>query len=167
MRQANGDHTTPARSPTAVTENTHAATVALLRDLANRSAAAMVTEGPVHPDQKLLDLADAAMQVLSITNAYRAEILALWMNPYDRSVGPMVAAKGHEIAEAKRAARPILRRLGTIPATTPAGVVAKALCVRLSGGSAARLGQSLAEDLLACPAIRRALMQDVSEGDRS
>jgi hypothetical protein len=104
------------------------------------------------PDTKLLEAAHEAIELhvrenklfLESCNLACADRAALDVNTAERK------------AIWKRV-RSMLRLCGKLPATTPAGIFAKALLVEKTKGMAPALALSLARDLRTSPALRRAL----------
>jgi hypothetical protein len=136
---------------------------ALIAGLQNSAARAVARQGgcPVpplpHDDDALMTLCSEILHLARRLNALRAERYG--------AVRPGVIGVLIETLERIRAdenaikteLRTALRRVGKIPATTAAGVYAKALAVRCSADGAAILAKSLAEDLMASRELRRLL----------
>lgn len=98
----------------------------------------LLGDGPVHPDAKLLDLC--------------ADIV------HERKRLEMARTEGSywDLRAAHRRLTKLAIAAGKVPARTPAGIYGKATAVQ-AARYAARLGQSLAEDLLANRPLRALL----------
>jgi hypothetical protein len=131
-----------------------------LRAIAIASSDALLTEGPVQPDHKLIDLcveiAHGRKMVEAAAQRERELPAAAFMckTPAE-TVALEKAREGRRSAEKNYSA--MLRAAAKIKATTAAGIFAKALAVRSSKSGAADLGVSLAQDLLDCPGLRASL----------
>jgi len=145
--------------------------IALFRDIAAQSADAMLTEGPVNPDHRLLDLCAEALHHCTA----EAQIGAKRRQFYGRDYMTLTEAERHaalladkvdlaDWQEHQRLAKPSLVTLAKLKAATPAGIYAKAAVVRASKTGAANLAMSLAEDLLDCPGLR-AILWPAEEGE--
>ncbi len=130
------------------------ATVARLRAMAAESGDRLyLSDGPVNPDWRLLDLcADAAHQRKLLAAAEEACRLA---PVYGRDPAHVAAWDVRKAAEAKLLQ--LLRAIGKMRATTPAGLYAKALAVQSSATGASILARSLAQDFLDCRELRASL----------
>lgn len=152
------------------------AAIALFHGIAASAGDALATEGPVHADHQLLGLCADALHHLNQAERLCAQIRqevdeGVWTPPD----GKMDALQGRhralmaEAGECRRRAMPILRAIGKIKATTPAGIYAKAMACRASTTGSAVLAKSLADDLLACQALRALLwpgeVADAAGGD--
>lgn len=136
------------------------ATIERLKAIADQATHALLTEGPVHPDYKLLDLcaeigyrrkfADAADKRRSAAPA------APWMCKTPEQALEMAEAKNDEEMAGKKYSH-LLREAAKLRATTAAGIYAKAIAVRASRTGAQLLAISLADDLIACPGLRESL----------
>jgi hypothetical protein len=131
-----------------------------LRAIAADAGDALLTEGPVQPDHKLLDLCAEALHVL--VHAERAWVARpKWVGESDQKKRDAMLTLDKELMEAwetgNKAAKPKMVAIAKIKATTPAGIYAKAMVVRASKTGAAGLAMSLAEDLVACDALRASL----------
>ncbi|HUB48362.1 MAG TPA: hypothetical protein VMB73_25580 [Acetobacteraceae bacterium] len=139
--------------------------IALFRDIAAQSGDALLTEGPVNPDHKLLDLcADALHHCTAETQLLEVqrELFGIRFSGAQTKAQQEAALRADAQAYADRlehyrCAKPSLVAIAKIKATTPAGIYAKAAVVRASKTGAAGLAMSLAEDLLACPGLRALL----------
>ncbi len=135
-----------------------AAAIARLRQIAAEAGDHLLLgDGPPHPDAKLLDLcAEAAAAHKEQQAAGKAWEGKPFFWPHD----PARAEYDAKCEAEKRAERnyaSLLREAGKLPAATAQGIYAKALAVRASKTGAATLAHSLAEDLIANPALRMAL----------
>ena len=126
----------------------------------------LLAGGPVHRDAALLDLCATALQHLTraekalvAVRAAQEVAAAHWQSNGHRSPAldadsdRLWAARTDHISKAK----PLLRRIAKLPATTGAGIYAKALVVRSSITGAPVLAKSLAADLIACRELRATL----------
>jgi hypothetical protein len=123
----------------------------------------LLADGPPNPDYELLDLCSEAMHALKqAERAYDA-----WPG-YDRPRTDEDRARDHAfLAEARTQttiAKRLMRRAGTMKATTAAGIYAKALLVRSSVSGAAVLAHSLADDFIACDGLRASLWPSMDVG---
>ncbi len=133
-----------------------------LTAIANESADAMLTEGPVSPDHELLRLCGEALHHLVHlektrdarrhapyphlgTEAEKEAALRLDQQLYEQQL------------ECAKGAKPHLGLIRKIKARTAAGIYAKAMVVRASKTGAADLAMTLAADLLDCPGLRASL----------
>jgi hypothetical protein len=131
-----------------------------LRAIAAQAGDALLTEGDVQPDHKLLDLcADALHILVHAERAYAAR--PNWVGEKDPVKLKAFLALDKEMLETwsngTTAAKPRMVAIAKIKATTPAGIYAKAMLVRASKTGAAGLAMSLAEDLVACEGLRASL----------
>jgi hypothetical protein len=121
-----------------------------------------VTDRPdgVNPDKQLLEACAAALALQRLA----ASLLAENRNAIDGLFGTGLWCdeirshcddRSRRLRRANRDAGSILRAAGKVPARTPAGIYAKALCVRESATGAAVLARSLAADLIANDVLRR------------
>jgi hypothetical protein len=119
----------------------------------------LLADGPPHPDARLLELCSDALHHATVANELdRTRPMSnlkrvVWSNEERRLEDQMWA----ECTRRRSAASVLLREARKISAATPAGVYAKALCVRASRTGAADLGMSLAEDLCGNPTLRASL----------
>lgn len=138
-----------------------------LKAIVAQSGDALISEGPVHPDHKLLDIAAEALALVLASNARYAthqEMFTSEGGPWPqekRDRANLICAEAHRL---RRASTTLLRRASKIKAATAAGIYAKATLVRAARTEAAGLGASLADDLLALPALRRSLWPTAPEG---
>ena len=134
--------------------------IAHLERIARMSADNLLTEGPVHVDHRLLELcADVGSRYKVAEAAYQRH-RAGWKPAWEAGTEDAKAAMEkltNDCRNANRAVSNILREAAKLRATTPAGIFAKAIAVRSSRSGAAKLGLSLAQDLLDCPGLRAAL----------
>lgn len=136
--------------------------IARFREIADTSTYALLTEGPVHPDHKLLELcADALHYFKQSERALAARQFTNWVvetDPAKREAG--LEEDRRLLAEHNAAAargKPYLPNIRKLRAQTAAGIYAKAAVVKASRTGAADLARSLAEDLLAVPGLREVL----------
>jgi hypothetical protein len=137
--------------------------IARLREITAESANnQLLGEGPPHPEAALLDLCAEALHLL--TQAEKA--LAACQRALKASVASGVRPQAayyserdllEEYTHGISKAKPILRRIAKLHATTPVGIYAKALVVRASRTGAPVLAMSLAIDMIACPGLRASL----------
>jgi hypothetical protein len=126
--------------------------MAVLREIA-RSAAELGVDPSAapHPDHELLGLCD---QIVMLRRQADAAYDAWWLTPFHSKER---ASADYDMKRANRALRPPLVRAGNLRATTAAGLYAKAVAVSKASDSAAKLGKSLALDLLASAELRAVL----------
>jgi hypothetical protein len=133
------------------------ATIAGLRAIVAASGNARLTEGPVNPDDRLLELcADALFHLSHAQKSYDARDRA-WLYLQGQEREAAIARDDRlfeEFNEGERVGKPTLNSITKIKATTAAGIYAKAAVVRASKTGAACLARSLATDLLDCPGLR-------------
>lgn len=135
-------------------------TIDRLRSIAAEAGDAIVTEGPVHPDRVLLELCGEALFRLKAAEfVYERRIIGTKRpdHPYtdeDRQSDTEDMVR-YQTLNAQASA--MLRAARKHAAATPAGIYAKALCVRASATGAKDLAMSLAEDLIACEGLRATL----------
>lgn len=149
------------------------AAIALFRTIAASAGDALATEGPVHPDHQLLGLCADALHHLALAEAamagHRREMDLLrwdWSEAEKDAWRVRSSALTETAARHNRAAAPLLRKIARIGATTPAGIYGKATACKASRTGAAVLAKSLAEDLIACAALRAVLWPaDLAEAD--
>ena len=144
--------TTRGRDPDSVIDR--------LRELASTAASTGQEPEPApHPDAVLLDLCADIAQSLKASKAANKQwddarvpwcerTLATVDQDNSLRFGAKVADRNYFAA---------LRAAAKIPATTAAGVHAKAVACRASKTGAANLATSLANDLLAAPGLRSAI----------
>lgn len=138
-----------------------AETLQLLRDMAARAVLRGKAEEPEpHPDAELLAVCGLVLDLAAGLEAISREMDALppCYECQSRDEGwearkPLWA----EYGRIDREMRKPMRRIGTLRATTPAGIFAKALVLRRSKGNAPRLALTLAQELLDCPGLRAAI----------
>jgi hypothetical protein len=134
-------------------------TIDRLREIAAVSGDHLATEGPVHPDHRLLDLCAAALDLIQQADqaaaVYQGKFRAghEWTDA-DRVHGDAARDRRHGLTVA---AAQILKQARRHKATTPAGVFAKALLVRSSVTGATLLAMTLADDLISCDGLRHSL----------
>lgn len=126
--------------------------VLTLRKLASSAARAGADPQEIaHPDHELLGLCDQIVMLRrreeEAWDLYRT---AVFRSSVENTASAIIKTVRQDLR------KPMLRA-GKLRATTAAGIYAKAVAVRRSGDSAAVLGKSLAEDLLACPELRLVL----------
>jgi hypothetical protein len=117
----------------------------------------LLGDGAPHPDAKLLDLCAEIAQQRKVGEATLRAQIDSHLSPWKSDERAELAALQEKCRLEHRTLGGLLRRAGSIPATTAAGIYAKALAVRASKSGAALLGVSLAEDLLDNPALRASL----------
>jgi hypothetical protein len=132
-----------------------------LRVIAAQAGDALLTEGPVHPDHELLGV---CAECLHHRRLYAEAEKARRALPYPYGNPPATAEQNRQRQElndqsgvARDRAIQLSRRAVKLKAITPAGIYAKALVVRSAQSVAAVLAMSLAEDLIACEALRASL----------
>ncbi len=130
------------------------ATIARLQAMSAESGDRLyLSDGPVNSDWRLLDLcADAAHQRKLLAATEEAFRLA---PVYGRDPAHIAAWEARKTSEAKLLQ--LLRTVGKMKATTPAGLYAKALAVQSSHTGATVLARSLAQDFLDCKELRASL----------
>jgi hypothetical protein len=139
-----------------------------LRDIAARSRdTLLLAEGPLQPDWELLDLCAEALHLLTAAESvYAARQFFHLPTGWERFGAPRPWTDAERQADAEamaehfrltRRAVLLMRRIKKISATSPAAIYAKALLVRASRTGAKELAISLAEDMVACPALRATL----------
>jgi hypothetical protein len=143
-------------------------TIDRLKAMADESANALLTEGPVHPDHQLLDLCaealhhrrlhDEARAVWTENDRQRFSDCETQRRPhFTNAEAADSAAEFNQFRAFDDAMRRVLFKAQKLKATTAAGIYAKALIVRSSRSGAMLLAMSLAEDLIACPGLRESL----------
>lgn len=145
MRQAGDD-----RGPSVP----NAETISGLRALAEAAArTSHVDAAAAHPDAELLGLCanvfDRHAAIEAVWREWR-EVVAERRN----GAHPAALALVARVRELTNASRTPMTRIGKLPATTAAGVHAKALVLRRSRGNAPKLAASLADDVLALRGLR-------------
>lgn len=135
-----------------------AAAVGRIRELADASADAMVTEGPVSRDRELLDICaqigrKKIAAVAAFNKAHPGGRIYLPGTLERAEMDRLVAIYDVE----RRGLAHMLRAASKLKATTPAGIFAKALAIRSSESGANGLALSLAEDLTSNAGLRRVL----------
>jgi len=130
--------------------------MARLREIAAQAGDHLLLgDGPPHPDARLLELCADAVQLLRTTDhaldtcRQRAESEDYDEDEARRLGGVCVAASKNATA--------VMKRIAKLPARTGAGIYAKAMVVRASREGAPKLAMTLAEDLIACHALRASL----------
>ena len=146
------------------------AAIERLRSIAMQSGDALLTEGPVHPDHKLLDLCAEAAQLREEAAETHRVSHREWKVAWGDAAQAVQNQKHSDNCRyADRRLVTKLRAIAKISATTPAGIYAKAVAVRASKTGAATLAMSLADDLIACPGLRASLWpaeaSALAEGD--
>jgi hypothetical protein len=135
--------------------------ITLFRQIAAQSGAALLTEGDVHPDHKLLDLCAAALHYLvHAQKALDGRRSLAWYGLQGEEQKAAFAQDQRlhaEWQECERLGKPYLPGITKLKATTAAGIYAKAAVVRASKTGAASLAMTLAQDLLDCPGLRAIL----------
>ncbi len=109
----------------------------------------LLADGPSNPDRKLLDLCAEIIEQRKTADA----VLQRWKDAHGDGYHPLYAVLHKETGRL----RSLLREAGKLHATTGAGIYAKALAVRHSKSAAPLLCFTLAEDLIANPALRALL----------
>jgi hypothetical protein len=137
------------------------ATIAQMKALVAQSAdRELLGEGPPHPDAALLDIcAEIGHQRKVAEAAFRHRLSlppAHWMSKTPAEALQITTAQMDDKAAEKKYGH-LLRNAAKLKATTPAGIYAKAIAVRSSKTGARFLAVSMAEDLLACTALRASL----------
>jgi hypothetical protein len=132
-----------------------------MKALASKSADHLLLgDGPPHPDAALLDLCAEIGHQRKLADAAFRHRLSLppvtWMSKTPSEALEITAAKVDDQATEKKYGH-LLRNAAKLKATTAAGIYAKAIAVRASKTGARFLATSLAEDLLACEALRQSL----------
>jgi hypothetical protein len=128
------------------------AALMLLREIARRAAEGGADPSAVvRPDHELLGLCD---QIVMLRRQAEEALEALRAAPFRSQESRDASDSVKRIARALR--RPVLR-VGTLRATSAVGLYAKAVAVSKAGACAAKLGRSLAFDLLACIELRAVL----------
>lgn len=134
--------------------------IARLREIAANSAdRLLLADGPPHPDAALLDLCAEIAYRRKIAEQARQNWHEGFIPKYKRGAVEEAQQKALDQArdDADHAFSHLLRKAAKMPATTAAGIYAKALAVRSSKTGAATLAMSLANDLIACPGLRMSL----------
>jgi hypothetical protein len=142
-----------------------APTIDRLRDIATASYdTLLLAEGPPQPDFVLLDLCSETLHAIKKANAVKAARLPLESCNHGPKTRDEWQAAIDAWQDADREATRLLRRVSKIPATTAAGLYAKALVCRSSASGAAVLSHSLADDFIACEGLRASLWPADSGG---
>ena len=136
-------------------------TIDRLRTIVAETGDALLTEGPVQPDHKLLELCAEALHYRRRAAELKEARDAL-PAPYGN---PPATPEQNRLREELRAendaadnrAMHLSRRVAKLRARTAPAVYAKALVVRSSKTGAAVLAMSLAEDLIGCEVLRLSL----------
>jgi hypothetical protein len=128
--------------------------IARLREIATTSSDDALTEGPVNPDRRLLDLcAETLHALVHAERAYRSRSWDHgWTEAEMEAWRTKVRVLMGEYEDGRKSAKPAMGR--KMKATTAAGICAKAAVVRASKTRMADLAMSLAQDLLDCPGLR-------------
>jgi hypothetical protein len=134
------------------------ATIEQMRQIAAHAGdTLLLAEGPPDPDALLLELCSEAAHHLRVAEAaYSARDIhsgAEWTEERRRRDAELMAEYYARLGDAKSP----LRKATKLRAMTPAGIFAKALVVRMSMTGAAQMAMSLAEDMVACQALRATL----------
>jgi hypothetical protein len=135
-----------------------APTIDRLRAIATASYdTLLLAEGPPQADYALLDLCSETLH--AIKKANEAHATHSKVHAYSGGTRPATDWKPAFDAwqDADREATRLLRRVSKIPATTAAGLYAKALVCRSSASGSAALAHSLADDFIACEGLRASL----------
>ena len=154
----------PQRKPRAVKSRLPASIepdTVRLREIVRVSDRALLGEedGPHTPDAELLAICATALELLT-----RSE--KIWKEASDRFWASSTITDADrarhtgafkESSALKQRAKPLMRRVTKMRATTGAGIYAKALVVRSSRTGAEVLAKSLADDLIACTGLRATL----------
>jgi hypothetical protein len=144
--------------------------VARLKQIATQSQDAMLMEGDVNPDHRLLDLCADALHYLShAEKALGARRHLEWYNLKGEEKEAVIARDRQlhaEREEFERRGKVPLLAIAKLKATTAAGIYAKAMVVRASKTGAAGLAMTLAADLLDCPGLRASLWPADAKGER-
>ncbi len=116
----------------------------------------LLGDGPPHPDADLLDLCASYLDLCAEAAAMQREARK---QPGPYMDNPQFAAARGKWREKDAEAKRVLNRLGKTPATTPAGVYAKATIVVTRKGymTAPRFMLSLTNDLVNAPGLRAVL----------
>ena len=128
-----------------------------------------LSDGPPHPDAALLDLCSEILQAARLAEEARRareETDRAWWEAHNRRGAG--AAETRELRQLDRERMDAWQALDTqvmvlsrkarkMRATTPAGIYAKALIVRLSKTGAQLLAMGLAEELIACKELCQSL----------
>jgi hypothetical protein len=140
--------------------------VARLKQIATQSQDAILMEGAVNPDHRLLDLCADALHYLShAEKALGARRRLEWLNLKGEERDAAVARDRQLFAEWQEfegRGKPPLMAISKLKATTAAGIYAKAMVVRASKTGASGLAMTLAADLLDCPGLRASLWPGVA-----
>jgi hypothetical protein len=131
-----------------------------LKAMAAEAGDALLTEGPVNPDYKLLDLcAEIGYRRKLADAASKRRSAAPWAHWMCKTPEQKLeyAEANAENESASKGYSHLLRQASKLQATTAAGIYAKAIAVRASKTGSQLLAMSLAEDLLACPGLRASL----------
>ena len=131
-----------------------------LRQMADQAGDALFTEGPVNPDHRLLDMCAEIGHRRKLADAAAEHVRSVPMAAFmckTQEESAQRALAHTERDEASRRYSHLLREASKFPATTAAGIYAKAIAVRAFRTGAQYLAMSLAEDLLACPGLRASL----------
>lgn len=146
--------------------------IARMREIAAEAGDHLLLgDGPAHPDAALLDLCAEIAHQRKVAEATDRAYIANLRPLYLRSAADQADhdARRQEMDKASRSFAHLLRRASKLPATTAAGIFAKAIAVRSSHTGATVLAKSLAEDLIACPGLRTSLWpagEPETAGDR-
>ncbi len=112
-------------------------------------------DGPPHPDARLLDLCAEIAHQRKVTDAAWRRFAEGGRTPW--CSGPRADALHDASAKEIQHLDALLRDAGKLRATTGAGIYAKAIAVAHAKSGALPLCKSLAEDLIANPALRATL----------
>ena len=127
----------------------------------------LLSDGPPHPDHCLLDACADALRIMREVKELRQQDRAL----FSFGGGDFAQLPVAEQERRREQSKDNLQQIGVLdgalrsvlsiarkqPATTAAGVYAKALVCKTSQTGAAVLAMTLAEDLIATPAIRASI----------
>lgn len=145
------------------------AAMALFRRIATSSADALLTEGEVNLDHRLLALCADALDRLTVARrTYEARRPCDCPRLADREAFQRWSDKDRadlaSVSVLEGLSAPLLRAIAKLPARTPAGIYAKAQVCNASRTGSPVLAKSLARDLLACRALRSVLWPAEQEG---
>ena len=136
--------------------------IARCRELADNSIGLTGNGVDGSPDWALLDICATALSFLAVANQALANRATFYES--DDYTDPLTQGEREEVERLWRKAqlargsmKPLLSRARKIRAKTGAGIFAKALLVRDARTAAPYLAKSLAEDLIAQPALRASL----------
>lgn len=146
-----------AAGPKGTAEPDRQNTIARLRAIASQSTEALLMEGPVHQDHRLLEICAEGLHFLNEVRACEKQLEYRWMQGGTEAEKERNRQWSQAHVTCTRAASMLMRAATKLRATTPAGIYAKALLVRQSKCGAAKLGASLAAELVDNPVLRASL----------